>query len=120
MTQSEFLDGSEKLTGSSDHSLGQLMRTADGSNPPMTSYNLRPTQRRAGNATTLASANQETQNQVIATSEGLSSQLLVAMPQPQSIMIAAPPGTPKASSILAVAGMGRQLEVLKTNSRTEP
>ena len=59
---------------------------------------------------TLASANQQTQNKVTATSEGVSWKHPVTMPQLQNNVTAAPPGTAKASSTPAVAGMGTQDE----------
>ncbi len=98
----------DKSNGSSEHSTGQPMDLAEGSNPSMASYNLRPTQRRAQKATALASANQPRQNQAI--SEDLASQLTSAVPKLQDDTRTALPGTPKASSTPAVAGMVRQTD----------
>ncbi len=92
----------DRSNGSSEHSTGQPRDVADGSNPSMASYNLRPTQRRAQNATASASAKQTTQDQLIP--EGPTSQLPNVAPQLQDNAGAAPPGTPKASSTPAVAG----------------
>ncbi len=100
----------DKPSGSSEHSSGQSMGLANGSNPSMTLTNVRPTQRRTENATAIASANQRAQNHATAASEGLSSQLPVVLPQLQRKVTAAPPGTPKAPSTPAVAGMVRQTE----------
>ncbi len=98
----------DRSNGSSEHSAGQPMDLADGSNPSMASYNLRPTQRRAQNATALASANQPRRDQAIL--ECPTSQLPNVAPQPQDSIRAALPGTPKASSTPAVAGMVGQTD----------
>ncbi len=94
----------DRCNGSSEHSTGQPMDVADGSNPSMASYNLRPTQRRAQNAT----GNQPRRDQVI--QEGPTSQLPNVAAQPQDSTRAVLPGTPKGSSTPAVAGMVRQTD----------
>ncbi len=71
----------DKSNGSSEHSTGQPVDAADGSNPSMASYNLRPTQCRAQSATALASAHRPGQDHLIP--EGPTSQLPNVVPQRQ-------------------------------------